>query len=143
MDGEPVAQFGKLHPQIAGSRKLSHEVFLAEIFADKLYQRPLREVLHQPLPKFPGVERDFSFLFDDAVTFEKIQDTMRTIGISELRDFAPVEIFRGGAVLAGKYSILLRVKFQSFERTLREDEVAEWSAKIVSALQGLGGTQRA
>jgi len=42
----------------------------------------------------------------------------------------------------GKYSILLRATFQSGERTLREDEVAEWSAQIVKALESLGGSQR-
>jgi phenylalanyl-tRNA synthetase beta chain len=51
-------------------------------------------------------------------------------------------MFRSGSIGAGKYSILLRAKFQSSERTLREEEVAQWSAKIVAALQGLGGTQR-
>jgi phenylalanyl-tRNA synthetase beta chain len=54
----------------------------------------------------------------------------------------PVEIFRGGSIEPGKYSILLRARFQSNERTLREDEVAQWSAKVVAALQGLGGVQR-
>jgi len=60
-----------------------------------------------------------------------------------LRALRPVEIFRGGSIAAGKYSILLRVKFQSNERTLREDEVSEWSGKIVDTLTGLGGLQRA
>jgi phenylalanyl-tRNA synthetase beta chain len=53
-----------------------------------------------------------------------------------------VEIFRDGATGSGKYSILLRVRFQSAGRTLREDEVAQWSGKIVAALTGLGGVQR-
>jgi phenylalanyl-tRNA synthetase beta chain len=39
--------------------------------------------------------------------------------------------------------VLLRVKFQSDERTLREEDVAQWSGKIIAALTGLGGTQRA
>jgi phenylalanyl-tRNA synthetase beta subunit len=55
VDGEPVAQFGQLHPQVAANRKLRQEVFLAEIFADRLNRHPLREVLYQPLPRFPGV----------------------------------------------------------------------------------------
>jgi phenylalanyl-tRNA synthetase beta chain len=62
--------------------------------------------------------------------------------IETLRSFDPVEIFRGGSIAAGKYSILLRVRLQSAERTLRDDEVAQWSSRIVSALTGLGGTQR-
>ncbi len=143
MDGEPVAQFGQLHPQIASSRKLRQEVFIAEIFADRIYSRSLREIRYQPLPRFPGVERDFSLLFDDGVTFDKMRAAVRSLALPELRSFSPVEIFRGGSVPTGKYSILLRATFQSLERTLREDEVADCSAKIVATLQQLGGTQRA
>jgi len=62
--------------------------------------------------------------------------------LPELHDLRPVEIFRGGSIESGKYSLLLRVRFQSSDRTLREDEVAQWSGKIVGALQGLG-VQRA
>jgi len=43
---------------------------------------------------------------------------------------------------SGQYSVLLRAIFQSVERTLREDEVAQWSARIVEALKALGGSQR-
>ncbi len=142
MDGEEVAQFGQLHPQVAAGRKLRQEVFVAEIFSDRLYARKLREIRYEPLPRFPGVERDFSFLFDDSVTFHKIQTAIHDLSLRKLRSFAPVEIFRGGSVPGGKYSILLRARFQSLERTLREDEVADWSAQIVAALQHLGGAQR-
>ena len=143
MDGEVMAQFGQLHPQIAAKRKLRGDVFIAEIFADRLLKRSLREIRYVPLPKFPAVARDFSFVFSNQVTFDKIEAAINSIGLQELRSFSPVEIFRGGSVESGKYSILLRAKFQSMERTLREDEVAEWSAKIVSTLEELGGTQRA
>ncbi len=48
----------------------------------------------------------------------------------------------GGAVPQGKYSVLLRAQFQSAERTLRDDEVAQWSARIIKALEAIGGTLR-
>jgi phenylalanyl-tRNA synthetase beta chain len=143
MDGEAVAQFGLLHPQTATSRKLRQDVMVAEIFADKLYQHGLRKVQYEPLPRFPEVERDFSFLFPDQVTFAAIEMNVRALELTELRSFAPVEIFRGGSVPTRRYSILLRANFQSLERTLREDEVAEWSQKVVDRLTALGGTQRA
>jgi len=62
--------------------------------------------------------------------------------LSALREFKPVEIFRGGSIAAGKYSILLRARLQSDEGTLREEQIAEWSGQIVAALRGLGGVQR-
>jgi len=128
---------------VAAKRKLRQDVFIAEVFADRLLKRGLREIRYVPLPKFPAVERDFSFVFADEVTFDKIKVGINAIAVAELRSFSPVEIFRGGSVEAGKYSILLRAKFQSLERTLREDEVAEWSGRIVKVLQALGGIQRA
>jgi phenylalanyl-tRNA synthetase beta chain len=143
MDGSLMAQFGQLHPEIAAARKLRQNVFIAEIYLDRLYTQGLRAVRYQPLPRYPAVERDFSFVFDDGVTFEKIQETVIGLGIVPLRSFVPVEIFRGGNTPAGRYSLLLRATLQSVERTLREDEVAQWSAQIIAALEGLGGKLRA
>jgi phenylalanyl-tRNA synthetase beta chain len=79
----------------------------------------------------------------DEVDFERIRQAVAGPRLDQLRSFIPAEVFRGGAVPAGKYSLLLRATFQSAERTLREDEVAQWSAQIVKALSGLGGIQRA
>ena len=143
MDGAAVAQFGLLHPEIALARKLRQDVFIAELYLDRLYPHGLRQVRYEPLPRYPAVERDFSFVFDDGVSFEKIHKSVTGLGLAELRSFVPVEIFRGGNVPAGKYSILLRARFQSAEHTLREDEVAKWSARIIEALEELGGKLRA
>ena len=142
LDGSVVAQFGQLHPDVASARKLRQDVFVAEFFLGPLYEHELREPRYQPLPKYPAVERDFSFVFADGVIFEQIEQAVNKLKLSELRSFGPVEIFRGGNVPAGKYSILLRAVLQSNERTLREDEVAQWSAQIIKALEGLGGVLR-
>jgi phenylalanyl-tRNA synthetase beta chain len=142
MDNVVVAQFGQIHPDVAAARKLRQDVFIAELYLDRLYQHGLREVRYEVLPRYPAVERDFSFIFDDSVEFEKIRQAVAALRIKDLRSFVPVEIFRGGAIPAGNYSLLLRARFQSGARTLREDEVAQWSAQIIEALKALGGMQR-
>jgi len=160
LDGETVARFGQLHPEVAAARKLRQDVFLAEVLLDRLYRHPLREPKYQRISKFPAVGRDFSFFFDDAVTFERIRNAVGGLGIAELESLVPAEIYRGdkshpstssGQTPAkassdgkpGKYSMLLHAEFQSKERTLRDDEVAQWSEQIVKALEALGGVLRA
>jgi phenylalanyl-tRNA synthetase beta chain len=155
VNGVPVVQFGQIHPEVAAARKLRQDVFIAEFDFEQLYKLGLRAVKFAPLGKYPAVERDFSFVFEDTVSVAQMREAvtpslaaksaarMGHPELAELRDFRPVEIFRGGAIAAGKYSILLRAKFQSDERTLREGEIAQWSAKIVAALTALGGVQRA
>jgi phenylalanyl-tRNA synthetase beta chain len=142
LDGTPVAHFGQLHPEVAAGRKLKQEIWLAEFDLEALYQLGLREPRYSALPRYPAVERDFSFVFADSVLFEHLQQAVARLKITELHSFEPVEIFRGGNVPDGKYSILLRATLQSSERTLREEEVAQWSGQIIQALETLGGTLR-
>jgi phenylalanyl-tRNA synthetase beta chain len=142
MDGTTVARLGQLHPAIAGERKLKQDVYVAEIYLERLYERGLREPRYAPIPRYPAVDRDLSFIFDSALTFEKIRGVVDALHLPELCAFFPVEIFRGGAIAQGKYSVLLRAEFQSSERTLRDEEVAGWAAQIIKALEAIGGTQR-
>jgi phenylalanyl-tRNA synthetase beta chain len=143
LDGGMVARLGQLHPEIATARKLRQDVYLAEIYLDRLYRQGLRQVRYQPISRYPAVDRDFSFLFENSITFERIRAAVDSLRIAELRSFWPVEIFRSGAVPAGQYSVLLRSEFQSAERTLRDDEVAFWANQIIAALKALGGVHRA
>lgn len=143
MDGAVVAEFGQIAEEVKSQRKLRQDVFLAEIDLEQLRARGLRAVKFAPLAKYPAVERDFSFVFADEVGFEAMRRAVMGLHIPELREFKPVEIFRGGSIGAGKYSILLRVRLQSDEGTLRDEQIAQWSARIVEALRGLGGVQRA
>jgi len=143
MDAIAVAQFGQIHPDVAATRKLRQDVFLAEFDLEQLYELGARRLRFRSLGKYPAVERDFSFVFSDDVPFIEMKKAVWNLGLAEIREFRPVEIFRGGSIPAGKYSVLLRAKFQSKDRTLREEELADWSRKIVAALTALGGVQRA
>jgi phenylalanyl-tRNA synthetase beta chain len=142
VNGAVVAQFGQIHPEVAAARKLRQDVYLAEFDLDVLYRNGLRPVKYMSLGKYPAVERDFSLIFAGEISFEQMRKAVAGLSIAELRDFRPVEIFRGGSIATGKYSVLLRVRLQSPDRTLRDDEVAQWSARIVAALSELGGMQR-
>jgi len=143
MDGTTVARLGQIHPEIAAERKLKQDVYVAEIYLERLYERGLRTPRYTQIPRYPAVDRDLSFIFDNAVGFERIRGVVDVLNLADLRAFFPVEIFRGGAIPDGKYSVLLRAEFQSAERTLRDEEVAGWAEQIVAALKKLGGMHRA
>ncbi len=145
IDGQTVARFGQLHPDVAAARKLKQDAYIAELYLDRLYQAPLRQPRYVPISRYPAVERDFSFLFPNQVAYERIRSTIAALNIAEMRSFGPVDLAASGqhGVPAGKYSMLLRAGFQSQERTLRDDEVAAWTARIVKALEAVGGTLRA
>jgi phenylalanyl-tRNA synthetase beta chain len=90
VDGEVVAQFGQIHPQIASQRKFRQDVFVGEIYLDRLYEHELRKIQYEALGRYPAVGRDFSFVFEDSVVFEKIHTAVTSLEIAELRSFEPV-----------------------------------------------------
>jgi phenylalanyl-tRNA synthetase beta chain len=148
LNGAPIACFGELVASQREARKLRQPVFLAQLDLDTLYRLPLRRAAARELSRFQAVERDFSFTFADAVQWRTIAQAIAALAISELTRFTPVEIFRDAragspsAAPAGHYALLLRCVFQSTQRTLREDELSEWSSRLIAALTSLGGAIR-
>ena len=142
VEGRTVAVFGQLHPEVAAQRKLKQDVFVAEVYVEELYKLALREPAYTPVSKYPAVERDFSFVLADGVEFASIEQKLAELKIGELTAVIPAEVFRGGSLAKGTYSFLLRVRYQSAERTLRDDEINTWSQQIVQAVEALGGTLR-
>jgi phenylalanyl-tRNA synthetase beta chain len=143
-DGLTVAWFGQLHPIQAQHRKLRQNVFVGEIYLDRLYRLPLRQPIAPELSRYQPVERDFSFVFPDAVRWQLIAEALQNLRIAVLTRFAPREIFRATQALAsGHYSMLVRITFQALERTLRDEELQSYSQAVTAALESLGGRQRA
>ena len=98
----------------------------------------------KPLPRFPAVERDFSVVLADGVQFAQVEDAIRSLGIPELQSIEALDLFRGGQVPAGKYSLMIRVTLQSAEATFTDAQLNDFSSRIVAALQQkLGATLRA
>ena len=141
LNNQPIAHFGELATTEAAHRKLRQPVFLAQLDLAKLYELPLKRVTAHDLSRFQAVERDFSFVFPDAVQWHTIASAIHALATPELQSFKPVEVWRN-AKFPGVYSLLLRTVFQSHDRTLRDDELTQWSTQIIDTLTSLGGTLR-
>jgi phenylalanyl-tRNA synthetase beta chain len=139
-----IGTAGQLARRIAEKFKLRQEIFLAEIQVDALYAqiRAAKEARrYEPLPRFPAVERDFSLLLADGTAFSDVVKTIRSLNIAEVASIDAADLFRGKNVPGGKYSLLVRVTFQSREATLTDAQISDFSAKIISAIERQLGAQ--
>jgi phenylalanyl-tRNA synthetase beta chain len=87
------------------------------------------------------VERDFSLLLADGTRFADVTGAIRALGIGQVASIEATDLFRGKNVPAGKYSLLVRVTFQSREATLSEAQITDFSGRIVAALEKQLGAQ--
>src|SRR5437764_238591 len=139
-----LGEAGELARRVADRLKLRQAIFLAELGLDPLYaaiEALKNSRRYQPLPRFPAVERDFSLLLADGITFAQISESIRSLGIPEIGAIEAVDLFRGKNVPAGKYSLLIRVTFQSREATLMDAQVNHFAGKIISILEHRHGAQ--
>jgi phenylalanyl-tRNA synthetase beta chain len=145
--GTGIGHAAQLARRIADKLKLRQDVFLAELQLEPLYEAIAARKesrRYGPLPRFPAVERDFSLLLADGTHFADVAGAIRSLSIPELASVEATDLFRGKNVPAGKYSLLVRVTFQSREATLTDAQTADFSSRIVDTLEkNLGAQLRA
>jgi phenylalanyl-tRNA synthetase beta chain len=145
--GEDLGEAGQLARRLADRLKLRQDVFLAEVRIEPVYAaiHDLKDSRrYEPLPRFPAAERDFSLLLTDGTHFSDVAKVIRSLYIAEIASIEAADLFRGKNVPAGKYSLLVRVKFQNRAATLTDAQTADYSTRIVAALEKqLGAALRA
>ncbi len=145
-NGVALGVAGQLARRVAEQFKLRQDAFVAELLLDPIcaaceHARGARRFA--AIPRFPAVERDFSLVLGDAVTFEQVREAIRGLRIPELTRVQAVDYFRGGQIPPGKHSLLVRVTFQSSEATLTEAQLSDFTVRIVGALEkSVGATLR-
>jgi phenylalanyl-tRNA synthetase beta chain len=144
---QPLGVAGLLAKRVADKLKFRQEVFIGEIALGPLYcmyYGAKNSRRYEPLPRFPGVERDFSLFLADGVPFVEVRKAIEALGIPEISSIEATDLFRGKNVPAGKYSLLVRVIFQSKEATLTDAQITEFSSRIVGTLEkSVGAALRA
>jgi phenylalanyl-tRNA synthetase beta chain len=147
LGNEEIGVTGQLARRVAEKLKLRQDVFLAELRLEPFYAavRAAKESRrYEPLPRFPAVERDFSLLLVDGTRFSEVSEAIRSLKVREVASIEATDLFRGKNVPTGKYSLLVRVTFQSREATLTDAQINDFSAKIIAALEkNLGAQLRA
>ncbi len=142
-----LARFGRLTAEIKRKYKLRTEVWLAEVELDPLLEAPLKRPTFGPYSKFPPVERDFSLIVPESLTYERLCRAIQELKIEEIQDIEPLERklpaeLPAGTAPKGHVSLLVRVRFQSLTRTLTREEVDNAAERIVLSLAPLGANLR-
>jgi len=141
-DGVTVGWFGQLHPREATARKIKDAVLIGEIYLDRLYKLPLRRPIAREISRYQPVHRDFSLVLDEGISWETIDRAIGELQIPELVDWRVREVFRDAKLGKGEYALLLGATFQAQDRTLREEELQGYQARVVEAVGKTGARMR-
>jgi phenylalanyl-tRNA synthetase beta chain len=118
--GDVLAEFGEVAATARERFDIEAPVFAAAVALDRLPSLPLAP-RHQPLPRFPSVQRDLAFaIADPALAVATVQAAIVRAAGPLLRDVAVFDVFR---LPDGARSVGWRLTFQADDRTLTDAEV--------------------
>ena len=135
----PVGYIGRLNSDISSMYKFRQPVFVAELNLDSVLTARETAINYRPLPRYPGISRDVSFIVDRSVTFEAIRREIESNESELCRNIEFVDEYAGKGLEENERSITVRFNYRSDERTLTEEDVESIHRRLVdSVVQGLG-----
>jgi len=133
----PAGIIGELHPEVLEGTWGAFELDLEQLFADARDPVTFKDVI-----TYPPVRQDLAFLVDAELPAGELAAVVRTTD-PLVHDVAIVEDYRGEGIPTDKKSVLLRIAFQSPERTLSNEDAAALRERIVAAAERFGASLRA
>ena len=109
-------------------------MYCAEISFTKLMDHLLPDATYTPLPKFPAVTRDLSFVCDEAVTVAQAEQTIAGAAGKLLRSVKLFDIYRGANLGEGKKSLAFSLELRADDRTLTDADTEPVISKVLEAL---------
>lgn len=143
VNGDIIGHFGELHPNVMANMDIKDKVYIAEIKLDKLNSIYDNSYKFAPIPKFPAVERDIAVILKEEITSDSLITLIKNSVGKMLESVELFDVYRGKGVDNGYKSMAVRMRFQSVDKTLVDDEVNDKVNKILKKIQlELGGVLR-
>jgi phenylalanyl-tRNA synthetase beta chain len=130
---------GQVHPQVAAQFEISAPVFLFEIDVEKLLPAVQGTVRHRPMSRFPAVIQDLALLVDASVPAAKVTQAIASSAL--VVEVTLFDVYEGAPLPEGKRSLAYAVHFQSLEKTLTDQEVADARKRIIRRLEHEAGAE--
>jgi phenylalanyl-tRNA synthetase beta chain len=133
--GQPVGRLGVLERPVADHYAIAPAVYAAEVDLECLFEKQPRPFAYAPVPKFPGVSRDLSFLVGRDVPYREIEKALDKLDQPFLEGHELLDRFAGPAIPAGRVSLTVRFRYRHPQRTLLAEEVDRVEQEIVGQLR--------
>ena len=141
VQGCPVGVLGELHPDVQRGFGLPAAVFVAEVSLDRLEGIPARGLVHRPLARFPGVQRDLAVVVTADVPAGDVSRAIQALPSPWLRRVVLFDVYGGEQVGAGRKSLAYALLYQADDRTLTDAEVNALHGDVIERLRASLGAE--
>lgn len=143
-EGQSLGWIGVLHPSLAQALELPSAPVLFELDADAVLARAALKL--DPIPKFPIVIRDMTFVISSNVSQIDVKSALtdeiaKNPALAIVRDVKLFDEYRGKGLENKEKSLAFRVRMQDTDRTLNDEQVAMAMARLVARVEAEFGAK--
>ncbi len=134
IDGNTIATFGKLHPEITSKMKLAEESFFAEIDVYLIEKHRDKHPLYKKLPSLPSSYRDVTFTIDRKKELAEAFSLLNKAPFPELKSafLKNIYIDEKGAPL--KKNVTFRFTYRDDHNTIDDNTINLCHEKVIAYL---------
>ena len=134
VQGRCIGFAGKVKPELADPYHAKKPVWTAEIDLDALFAlHAARDIRFKPLPVFPPVRRDITFIAAPTITAGRISDAITALKVPLLSSVRLIDCFEPQG--KDERNLTFRLTFRHADRTLKDSEADKQRDNIVAGVQ--------
>lgn len=134
-NGEKIGVIGEISYEVREEYNINKGAIILEINLSKIADERIIDKKYKQIPKFPAIERDYSFVADRNVESELIEEIMKEKAGEILAKIELFDIYTGKGIADDKKSISYRVWYRKADRTLKEEDIKGVEESILEQLR--------
>lgn len=129
INGTIVGYFGKINPSL-----YKEDIYVMEINLNTLFGINSGKIKFKEFTKYPSITKDLSFIVNKDVLCGNIITTIRKNGKGTLKSVNAVDYYEDESLGDGKKAITFKLTFESFDKTLTDEEINPLIDNVISAV---------
>ncbi|HSQ45141.1 MAG TPA: phenylalanine--tRNA ligase subunit beta [Ginsengibacter sp.] len=131
-----IAKMGSIKNSVLEKFSIKQPVFYLYLNWQQLLSTiKVKDISFEEIPKFPQVQRDLSIIVDKSASYQSVEESIKTLKISKLKNFKLFDVFESEKLGTNKKSMAVSFTFSDKEKTLTDNETDAMMNKIINSIE--------
>jgi len=132
---EEIGFVGEISPVILSKLNIKAPVAAFNLNFEKILRLAEEELIYKPPSPYPAAVRDLAILVNPEDRVADVLNVIETAGGELVQDVDLFDMYEGGEIPGRKKNFAFHIIYQSYEKTLTDEEVDKIQRKIIRELE--------
>jgi phenylalanyl-tRNA synthetase beta chain len=138
---EEIGFIGEINPKILTRLNIKAIVTAFNLNFEKILKLAEEELIYEPPSPYPAAVRDLAILVNQQDRVGDVLNVIEIAGGDLVQDVDLFDMYEGEEIPGGKKNLAFHIIYQSYEKTLKDEEVDKIQRKIIRELEKNEGWQ--